>query len=917
MPNSPPLPPRNSIHNTSNTINPPPPLPPRKIDSNDQSESNINQSTEGINQTVDFKSPVNGDPIFSEGVFLGYSTANSPTTRPFFRPQSASQIYARPQPAGPMMVRQPGENNSPYRPPPGYMMRPPNDQGRPLYRPMGPSPGARPPFPPPNIPPQGHPSFGRPPYPPPPGRPMGGPPQYPPRPLPGQFQPMPGGPILRPFPGRPYPGPPDARMRPFAGDGRPVLNGPPTRPFRPFMNPPQTHPLSQFRPPTNSVPMYRSLAPEPVDHQAFAPRTQSVQLTPVEREEDSMRRYSDMPLKSATINTPVLEKRLDEMDLDSPANKEMELIDEYTDTPTSPKRKASQESLPANTSPSFKKQELDVLSVSSGNSSRLISEFSSTTTPYRPYQSVIRPSHFAPSYASLQDSPSQKHVAPTLPPPPILTVRPPPSYIFPQGGHQQGDLLPPPTLFRANSININVNPTIFRNKSLTQHQPGSPTTKRSFEMDQKLDMSRRISMDDGTLTRAGSRPATESDSQSEKQGVESLNTPPDQNHLQAPDVMPTFATLSRKSLSRKTIFPNIDNLQHIKPESVETLPIAPKELSPLELLESNKAWSISTDLNEQFEFAKLCLLVGAPYTEEGLSLLKKVASSGLPDAHFFLGQAYAEDGKHSLAYSQYLMAAKRGYAPACHAIAQCAETGTGCKKSNRLSLEMYTKAATAGNLDSMYRLGLAEMNAELGLKPDIIKAVKWFKRAAAVPDRDHPEPLYELALIYEIGVPPQITPDHSYARGVLIEASEFEYPPALFKLGYCHEHGLMGFEPNPAESIRYYTHALKFDDPEAQLGMAGWHMTGAEGVLPKNEQLAFELVQKATLKQLPRAYFTLGYFYEGGIGTLKNMDQAMHFYQLAADLGEERALERLEESGVVKKSKETKKKKTLFGFFSK
>ncbi len=44
---------------------------------------------------------------------------------------------------------------------------------------------------------------------------------------------------------------------------------------------------------------------------------------------------------------------------------------------------------------------------------------------------------------------------------------------------------------------------------------------------------------------------------------------------------------------------------------------------------------------------------------------------------------------------------------------------------------MYTKAATAGDIPAMYRLGKAEMDGDLGLKPDSVKATQWFKRAAA------------------------------------------------------------------------------------------------------------------------------------------------------------------------------------------
>jgi TPR repeat protein len=44
---------------------------------------------------------------------------------------------------------------------------------------------------------------------------------------------------------------------------------------------------------------------------------------------------------------------------------------------------------------------------------------------------------------------------------------------------------------------------------------------------------------------------------------------------------------------------------------------------------------------------------------------------------------------------------------------------------------MYTKAATAGFSKSMYRLGMAELHGELGFSPNVINAVKWFKRGAS------------------------------------------------------------------------------------------------------------------------------------------------------------------------------------------
>ena len=62
-------------------------------------------------------------------------------------------------------------------------------------------------------------------------------------------------------------------------------------------------------------------------------------------------------------------------------------------------------------------------------------------------------------------------------------------------------------------------------------------------------------------------------------------------------------------------------------------------------------------------------------------------------------------------------------------------------------------------------------------------------------------------------------------------------------------------------------------------------MTGADTLLPQNQDMAFQLVKEAADRQLARAQYTLGYFYEGGIGTYINMDLAFKYYELAASQG--------------------------------
>ena len=55
----------------------------------------------------------------------------------------------------------------------------------------------------------------------------------------------------------------------------------------------------------------------------------------------------------------------------------------------------------------------------------------------------------------------------------------------------------------------------------------------------------------------------------------------------------------------------------------------------------------------------------------------------------------------------------------------------------------------------MHRLGLAEINGELGLSKRPREGVKWLKRAAELADQvDPPQPqsLHELAILHEKGI---------------------------------------------------------------------------------------------------------------------------------------------------------------------
>jgi uncharacterized protein len=108
----------------------------------------------------------------------------------------------------------------------------------------------------------------------------------------------------------------------------------------------------------------------------------------------------------------------------------------------------------------------------------------------------------------------------------------------------------------------------------------------------------------------------------------------------------------------------------------------------------------------------------------------------------------------------------------------------------------------------MYRLGIAELNGELGLSKRPKEGVKWLKRSTEHATAEFPHALHELALLHERGIDNVVFVDYEYAAELLAQAAELGYAPSAYRLGECYEYGKMGCPQDPALSIHYYVRAL-------------------------------------------------------------------------------------------------------------
>ncbi|KAH7927248.1 HCP-like protein [Leucogyrophana mollusca] len=288
---------------------------------------------------------------------------------------------------------------------------------------------------------------------------------------------------------------------------------------------------------------------------------------------------------------------------------------------------------------------------------------------------------------------------------------------------------------------------------------------------------------------------------------------------------------------------------------------------------------------------------------EATSLLKRLADRGHPASQYFLADCYANGlgtvknrQDFDRAYPLFVLAAKHGHPDAAYRAGTCCENGWGCRRESAKALQFFRKAGAALHPGAMYRLGIAELNGELGLSKRPREGVKWLKRSAEHATAEFPHALHELALLHESGIYNIVFVDIEYAVELLAQAAELGYAPSAHRLGECYEYGKMGCPQDPALSIHYYNIAAQQNHRDACFALTAWYLVGSPGVLPQSDTEAYLWAKKAADAGLAKAMYAVGYFLEVGIGTAPNMSESISYYKKAADLGDKRAAQRLKGS---------------------
>lgn len=71
-------------------------------------------------------------------------------------------------------------------------------------------------------------------------------------------------------------------------------------------------------------------------------------------------------------------------------------------------------------------------------------------------------------------------------------------------------------------------------------------------------------------------------------------------------------------------------------------------------------------------------------------------------------------------------------------------------------------------------------------------------------------------------------------------------------------------------------------EPDSELALSGWYLTGAEGVLEQNDTEAYLWARRAGEKGLMKAEYAVGHLTEAGFGVAPNLEEAKRWYYKAA-----------------------------------
>ncbi|SPO26320.1 related to SKT5 - protoplast regeneration and killer toxin resistance protein [Ustilago trichophora] len=299
------------------------------------------------------------------------------------------------------------------------------------------------------------------------------------------------------------------------------------------------------------------------------------------------------------------------------------------------------------------------------------------------------------------------------------------------------------------------------------------------------------------------------------------------------------------------------------------------------------------------------------WTDEAISIIIRNASSPRPEpeALYLRGDLQASGAFPTYlaknlkeAFNDFELSARMGWAPSWFRIGRDYEVLGDLTRAR----DAYDRGVHAADVGCIYRMGMANLLAQLDLPVNHARAVAMLRDAADKADLDTPQPAYIYGMLLagefsHVDIPLQLLQSSTAsastedeARRRIQRAAYLNFAPAQYKCGWLFEYAQLGCAFDPLLSVQYYSLASQGGEIEADMALSKWFLCGAESFFEKNETLAYTFADKAARKGLASAEFALGYYHEVGVGTERNVDVARKWYKKAAAKDNSDARERLQ-----------------------
>ncbi|QTC92286.1 tetratricopeptide repeat protein [Brevundimonas goettingensis] len=228
------------------------------------------------------------------------------------------------------------------------------------------------------------------------------------------------------------------------------------------------------------------------------------------------------------------------------------------------------------------------------------------------------------------------------------------------------------------------------------------------------------------------------------------------------------------------------------------------------------------------------------------------------------------------------------WASVADAVLECGE-GSGWRVVEGANITPDTvDAAARGDALAMANLGYfyEVQPAPIG---DRAEAIRQYRGAA---DRGVAAAQYNLALLYDAGVPGEVQPDPDQAYPLFRKAAEAGIVPAMGRLGEYLYQGWGGAPRDDREARLWLERAGDGGDPRVQYYLALFHLDGLAGFKP-DPMAAAALMLTSAQGGDARAMFRTGQNFERGLGVGRDLGEATRWYARAAEAGDPDARARL------------------------